>query len=510
MNSNSRMIINSCIIYARAALTVGISLLSSRWILMALGEEDFGIYNLVAGMIVMLSFLNNTMSSSTQRFLSYSLGKGVNEKVNTIFNQSLIMHIIVAFIMVMLFETAGVYFLNHVLDIPIGKKADALFVLHCLSLSTFVTVATVPYSASLITHENMLYVACVQIVDSLLKLFSAIALLYFAGSRIRLYAICMMGISTISALCYVIYCQNKYSETKVNFTAIKDISVFKKFASYTGWNMIGGISHLFKSQGTAILLNAFYGVTINAAYGIANQVNSQLKFFSSTIVTATRPQIVKSEGMGNRQRMLQVSTTTCKLTFLMLSVLVAPFIAECDYILQLWLKEVPEYTGIFIKLFLLCSLVMQLHTGVSIGIESVGSIKKLQIFVGGMHFLILPIGYVMLRLGCSATQIFYMLLIEEICAFIVTSLISRSVTGLNIFIFAIGCVIPCCITFVLLYLICSAITTVVDSSFFRLLLVCSISVIVIIPLSSYLVFDTKEKDLVKRYVTKIKDKIRRK
>lgn len=509
MNSNSRMIINSCIIYARAALTVGISLLSSRWILMALGEEDFGIYNLVAGMIVMLSFLNNTMSSSTQRFLSYSLGKGVKEEVNTIFNQSLMLHIIVALIMVLLFETIGIYFINHILDIPNGKETEAIFVLHCLSMSTLVTVATVPYSASLITHENMFYVACVQIVDSFLKLFSAITLLYFVGPRIRLYAMCMMGISTFTAFSYIIYCQKKYCETKLNFTAVKDISVLKRFGSYTGWNIIGGISHLFKSQGTAMLLNTFYGVTINAAYGIANQVNSQLRFFSSTIVTATRPQIVKSEGMGNRQRMLQISTTTCKLTFLMLSVLVAPFIAECDYILQLWLKAVPEYTTTFVILFLLCSLVMQLHTGVSIGIESVGSIKYLQIFVGGMHYLILPIGYVMLRLGCSATQIFYMLLIEEICAFIVTCIISRTITGLDLLKFVVNCVIPCWITFCLLYLACSGITIIVDSSIVRLLTVCSISVIMIIPLSYYLVFDRKEKELAYSYTIKILNKLRR-
>lgn len=496
------MIVNTCIMYARGVLTMGVTLLSSRWVLMALGEEDFGIYNLVAGMLALLSFLNITLASSTQRFLSYALGKGDIKELNSVFNLSCILHFFIGLLVLALIEFVGVLFLDMVLQIPDGKDVDAMFVLHCLSISMFIAVVTVPYNAALITHENMLFVAIVQIGEALLKLAVAIILLNYTGGRIHLYALCMMIIPVFSNSMFITYCVKKYPETKISFRAAKRFDLFKQFASYSGWNLIGGISHLFKAQGVAMLLNTFKGVVINAAFGIASQVNSQLQFFSSTIVTATRPQIVKSEGMGNRDRMTQVSVTTCKLTFLMLAVLVAPFISECDYILNVWLKDVPEYTTSFVQFFLISSLIRQLYTGVSIGIESVGAIKYLQIFVGGLHFLVLPVGYFLLRFDYGVLSVFYMLVCEELLCLIITIIISRQVTGLDVTGFLKGCLIPCILIFIVAFSLCVSTKLVFHSDLLRLLADCAISTAVTAFLAYFFVFDKKERIIIQSYIEK--------
>lgn len=504
MDANSKMLFNTCVMYVRVALTMGVTLLSSRWVLMALGEEDFGIYNLVAGLLAMLSFLNITLASSTQRFLSYALGKGNIDELNSVFNLSCILHFIIGIIVLLIFEIIGTFFLDQILQIPVGKESDAIFVLHCVSISMFVSIITVPYNASLITHENMLFVSIVQIGEALIKLLVAYIILDYSGIRIRLYSLCMMVIPLFSNSLFVLYCAKHYGETTLNIKSGLRKDLLKSFGSYTGWNLIGGISHLFKVQGIAMLLNTFMGVVVNAAFGIASQVNSQLQFFSSTIVTATRPQIVKSEGMGNRSRMMQVSVTTCKLTFLLLVVFAAPFIVECDFILNIWLKDVPEYSTTFVQLFLLGSLVRQLYTGISIGIESVGAIKYLQIFVGGLHFFVLPVGYLLLKLNCGVMSVFYMLVCEEILCLIITSIISKHVTGLVLGKYIKGCVIPCLLTFVLTLFCCVVCAEFYPQGFFRLFVQCGISVICVFILASLLAFDKKEKALVTSYLLKMR------
>ena len=266
MDTNKKMVLNTCIMYARVAITMGVTLLSSRWVLMALGEEDFGIYSLVAGMLSLLSFLNVTMASSTQRFLSYALGRGNIKELNSVFNISLLLHLFIGLLVLLIFEVVGNLMLDSVLQIPVGKEEDAMFVLHCLSISMFVTVITVPFNASLITHENMLFVAMTQVGEALIKLIIAYILLSYMGDKIRLYALCMMVIPLFSNSMYMVYCFRNYRETRISFKAAKRIDLLKELVSYTGWNMIGGISHLFKAQGIAMLLNAFKGVVINAAF----------------------------------------------------------------------------------------------------------------------------------------------------------------------------------------------------------------------------------------------------
>lgn len=507
MKSSNRIMVNTGVMYARVAITMIITLLSSRWILMALGKEDFGIYNLVAGLLALLMFLNLSMSTATQRFLSYYLAKEKGKYLNEVFYLSCVLHLCIAIVILVLIEVGGQLMIKYLLQIPDGKYDVTMFVLHSLSISTFFTIISVPYNASLLTHENIFFVACVNIIESILKLSTAIFLLYFSGPRLKVYAICIMGIQIMSTIFYRFYCNFKYPETKFIIHKIQNLSLLKEFLGYVGWNLIGSISSLCRTQGISMLLNSFYGVAINAAYGIATQVKGQLSFFSSSIVSAARPQIVKSEGEGNRDRMLALSNSTCKITFLMLSMIAIPLIIEMEYVLRLWLKDVPEYTVSFTRLILILNLVFQFSLGLSIGIESVGNIRTLQIIVGGMHFIVLPIAYIMLKYGMKPYTIFIMVILEECLGIIIKLVISHNITGLNIYKFIKRVLVPSIITFGLVFCVCYLFHMIINESFIRLIFICFSSILAMIILCSCYTLNEIEKIKIIDMIRSLKSKL---
>lgn len=477
---------------------------------MALGEEDFGIYNLVAGMLVMLTFLNNSMASSTQRFLSYSQGRGDPASIQETFFLSCILHLIIGICVFLIVEAGGLLLMNTVLQIPPAKNDVAVFVLHTLAISTFLSVVSVPYSASLIAHENMLFVAIMQFSGSVLKLGVAIVLLHFMGNRLKLYAVAMASIEVLMIVAYRAYCHRNYQETRYKIHRPSDFTLLRQFVSYTGWNFIGGVSDLLRKQGVALLLNSWYGVVVNAAYGIAAQVNSHASFFSSAIMNASRPQIVKSEGMGNRKRMHELSATTCKVTFLMLAMLAVPLLSETPYILELWLKDVPDYTVEFTRLLIIQSLVFQLTLGVYIGIESVGQIKLIQLTVGLLHFLVIPVGWCLLKLGSSPGTVLWMVVGEQAVSGILTLAVSKKVTGLHVGRFISGNMIPCILAFSAVSGVCRILTLFVPAGIGRLSVVSLLS-LVLIPVICYVwIMNEAERRAISKLLTDVIRRIRAK
>ena len=509
MKAGNRIVLNTGVMYGRMLVTMVVTLLSSRWVLQALGKEDFGIYNLVAGLLSMLMFLNLTMATASQRFLSYALGQGDEQQIKDTFYYSCVLHFIIGCIIVLGVEVVGQIMLHTVLIVPEGKLYLAVFCLHCLSVSTFFTVISVPYNAALIAHENIVFVAVIRISEAFLKLFVAVFLLHYLGNRLQLYAICMATIPLLSVIIYRFYCHRNYTETRLDrIRRITNSALFKKFTAYAGWNMIGSISSLLRTQGVSILLNSFYGVIINAAYGIATQVKGQMSHFSSAIVTAARPQIVKSEGAGNRARTLSLSASTCKFTFLLLSMLAVPLIIEMPYVLTLWLKNVPEYTINFTRLIIIQNVIFQIAIGVSIPIESVGNIKMLQIMVGGLHFIVLPIGYVMLRLGMSPDSIFVMIILEECIAIALRLFISHRVTGLDIMDFLKKTIIPSVLTVSGLALLCYGVSLPLHEGWGRLLLLSTLSIGYMVTVAYRFTLTNSEKVKVQGFFNTFSNKIR--
>lgn len=493
--------------YGRICITMIVSLLSSRWILMALGKEDFGIYNLVAGLLGLLVFLNLSMSTATQRFLSFYMAKDKATYLKEVFYICCILHFIVGILVLLIIEFFGNFFLENYLVVPEGKLYLATIVLHSLSISTFISIIIVPYNACLLAHENFLYTAILSIIESMLKLFAAIFLLYYSGERLILYSYSIVVIQIVSSVAYWGYCKFVYGETKISFLKVQNVYLVKDILSYVGWNLIGSVSSLLRTQGVSMLLNSFYGVTINAAYGIATQVKGQLSYFSTAIVSAARPQIIKNEGEGNRFKMLALANSTCKFTYLMLSMIAIPLIVEMPYVLKLWLKNVPEYTVSFTRLILILNLVFQFCIGISIGVESVGKIRNLQIFVGGLHFIVLPIGYIMLRNGYSPSSIFLMIIIEELIGLGIRLMISHNTTGLDIIAFGKQVFFPSLLITIFAYLLCLFVCEIMSESFVRLIFIILTSVLSIMTLAFLFVLDNAEKDKIFQILMTLKSKL---
>ncbi|GHT07364.1 hypothetical protein FACS189432_02470 [Bacteroidia bacterium] len=390
---------------------MGITLYSTRLVLNTLGASDYGIFDLIAGVIAMLSFLNVAMTVSTQRYLSFHQGKGDFETQKKIFTNSWILHIGIGLIIAVALFALSPFLFNGFLNIPIDRISTAKAVYYFMAASIFFTIISVPFTASLNAHENMLWIAVVNIIESILKLAIAISLAYFIQTeRLMVYGSLMAGLSIISFLLYATYCLKKYRECSVKDYQM-DKPLMKELASFSSWNLFGALGSVGRTQGIAVLLNIFFGTIVNAAYGIANQIAGQMNFFSATMLRALNPQIMKSEGMGDRQRMLRLSMMASKFGFFLLAVIAIPCLFEMPAILKLWLKNVPDYATVFCSLILIGTLVNQLTIGLPSTVQATGKIKIYQIVVGSIWLFNVPVAYILLKNGLSA----YSVLVSFVC-----------------------------------------------------------------------------------------------
>lgn len=399
MNAVNRVIFNTGVTYAKAAITVFISLYSTRLVLNSLGAEDFGLYNVIGGLIAMLAFLNSVMATSTQRYISHSLGSGDLARIKMIFANSIIAHFIIGILILIGIELIGMYFIHNKLRINPDRLSTAVYILHFVSVSTFITVISVPYDAVVNAHENMTFLAVVGVFETILKLLAAISILYFGQDKLLLYGLLMLIISVVVRLIKQIYCNKKYEECHVNLKSEFNKVKIKELGSFAGWQLFGNLAAIARNQGVAVVLNLFYSTVINAAYGIANQINIQLMFFSETMLSAVRPQIMKSEGANDRERMVRLALTANKFAFYLFTFFAIPFYFELPFVLKLWLKNVPEYSVEFCRAIILLTMVSQINQGLISAVQAIGKIKVYQIVAGGILLLTLPIGYVLLKLG---------------------------------------------------------------------------------------------------------------
>lgn len=514
MNKANKIVSNTIILYGKMGITIVLSLLSTRWVLSALGQTDFGIYNLVAGLVAMFAFLNSAMSVASQRFISYALG---TENVNLIkqtFYYSVVQHLIVAVLISILFELFGCLFMNTVLNIPEDRINDAFFVLHCLTVSTCFTVISVPYQAVANSHENMLIIALISILESLLKFLIALFLLDYAGNKLRLYAFSFIIISVISYTIIRCICRRKYFEVKYTFQKINDWNLFNRFSTYAIWNFFGAIGGMVKNQGVAMIMNVFFGVAINAAYGIANQVNGQLQFLSNTIVRAIQPQLIQSEGAGDRKRMLSLSVLACKLPSLLLMIMLYPLIIRIDFILDLWLGDVPDFAGLFCKLILCYTLIYQLYHGLELSLHACGQIKWYQITAYGLQLLILPIGYCLYELDAPVDSILWVSIVVCVINLFVTLLFSSIIAKLNWRDYCRTFLIRTMGAMFLVYIILNYIENFVSNNLLGLFILYLINLLLSFIVFWFVIANANEKmysiQLVSKVLSSIREKITRK
>ncbi|MBO9584157.1 MAG: hypothetical protein J7574_08360 [Flavobacterium sp.] len=399
MQAAKRVIKNTGILYARMAITVFISLYSTRLILTALGVNDFGIFNLVGGAITMLMFLNNAMTGATQRFMSFAEGEGNSEKQKYIFNVSLVLHLLTAILAVLLLEIVGYFLFDYILKIPITRMEAAKFIFHFLVINTFFTIVSVPYDAVINAHENMLLVAILGIAETFIKLGIAIYISYVSSDKLIIYGFLIALLSVLLLVIRQIYCHYKYKEVIINIRKYFNKSLFKEMTFFAGWSLFGCSSSMIGSYGQGILLNMFFGTAVNAAQGISIQINGQLGAFASTMLKALNPMISKSEGAGNRELMLEAAMRGSKISFFLLMFFVIPAFIEMPFIFKLWLKNIPEFAIVFCRLFLIKSLIDQIFITLISIIAAVGNIRKYEVIVSVLYILPLILSFFAFQFG---------------------------------------------------------------------------------------------------------------
>ncbi|EFB7153453.1 MULTISPECIES: lipopolysaccharide biosynthesis protein [Enterobacterales] len=399
-SNNRRIFKNTLFLYFRMLLTLGVTLYTSRVVLNNLGVEDFGIYNVVGGVVTMMAFLSGAMSSATQRFLSFELGKKDTEQLHNVFKMSINIHWLIIFIVVLIAETLGLWFVNTQLVIPSERLVAANWVYQCAIISFCCSVLAVPYNAAIIAHEKMSAFAYISIVDVLLKLIVVFWLAAHDGDKLQFYALLLSLVSVLILGCYYAYARWQFEVTR--FGWYWNTELFKTLFSYTGWNLFGNVAAVAANQGINILLNLFFGATVNAARAIAFQVNSAITGFVTSLQMSINPQIVKSFASDNHTYMLQLVFSGARYSFFLLYMLAIPLLLQTEVILKVWLGILPEHAVEFCRLVIIDSLIVCLSGTLMTAFQATGKIKKYQMVVGFIILCNLPVSYLFLKLGCDA------------------------------------------------------------------------------------------------------------
>lgn len=404
-SSNKRLAKNTMIMYLRMFITVGISFYTSRVVLKYLGVSDYGIYNVVGGFVSMFYIITTAMSGSISRFLTVELGTGDSKRLNDTFCMSLNIQMLFAAVVVLLGETVGLWFVNTQLEISPDRMMAANIVYQCAIGSFLVELVGIPYGALVIAHEKMSLYAFVQVLNVVLTCIFALLLAISPIDRLVFYAAGILIASIIGRLIYILYCTKHFRECYYHF--VYDKTLFKQMFSFGGWTLLTGVSSMFKSQGVNIMLNMFFGTVVNAAYGVARQLEGTVRAFSKNFLFAIYPQITKNYSNGDLERSRSLVYKGTKYAFILLFLIGLPVMLEVETFLDIWLVEVPEYTEVFVQLTIILSLVEVLLIPVGYINQATGDIKKFQIVSSAAQFVVLPIGYVFLKLGFNPYSVLY-------------------------------------------------------------------------------------------------------
>lgn len=429
--NNKRIAKNTLLLYVRTLFIMLITLYTSRVILNTLGVSDYGIYNVVGGVVAMFGFINGSMSSATQRYITFALGKGDMKNLQKVFSTALQIHFLIAILILLLGETVGLWFLYEKMQIPTDRMDAAFWVLQCSILSTVVMIISVPYNADIIAHEKMSAFAYISILEAVLKLAVVYALLLSPYDKLIFYAFLILAVQLLIRFCYNSYCHKHFFESK--YKHIWDKSLFKEMTSFAGWSMFGNLAAVLFGQGLNMLLNVFFGPVVNAARAVSVQVQNAIQQFVGNFQMALNPQITKTYAKGEMKEMHQLMFRSARFSFYLLFLLSLPVLFETNFILTVWLKTVPENTVIFLRIMICTSLIYTLANPMIIANQATGKVKKYQAVCGSILLMILPISYICLKLGCPAYSVFIVHFCMEAIAQLARMIMLRPLIGIRVY-----------------------------------------------------------------------------
>lgn len=503
-STSKRIAKNTLMLYFRQVLIMLVSLYSVRVVLNVLGVVDYGIYTVVAGMVTMFSFLSVAMSTASQRYFSFELGKGNDDQLRRTFKMSFTIYVIIAFIVVIFAETIGLWFVHNMLAIPADRIFAARFVYQMAVISFVFTILTSPYMAAIIAHEDMNIYAYVSIFESILKLGIVFLLSLINIDKLIIYSILMTSTVIIVTATYRTICKTKYNECRAML--YWDPSLFKEMISFTGWNLFGASVNIFKIQAVNILLNQHFNPIVIASRGIATQVNSAVISFSQSFSTAVRPQIVKNFASGNMDEMRNLVYRSCKGTFFLMYLFILPLCLEINFVLQLWLKFPPRYVYIFTQLTLIDALIASASYPLIAVAQATGKVKLYQGVVAGILLLNMPLAYVSIIIGLPVESIFFVgILLTSIALIVRIVILGRLLyfpfkSVLNKVILPIG--LSTCIS----YIIPAYLQTLFTESFLRFILITLISLLSVSVTGYFIMLSKDERFWIKEKITRPKRK----
>lgn len=390
---------NTLFLYFRTIFVMGVSIYTSRVVLDVLGVEDYGIYNAVGGFVTMFTVLSGTLTAASQRFIAFELGKKDSD-VKKVFSATLTIHLVLAGIILLLMETVGLWFLNSKMNISPDKLDAANWVFQCSAITFCINLICIPYNAAIIAYEKMSAFAYISIVEVSLKLCSVYLLYVIAFDSLICYSMFMLLIALLLRVIYSAYCTKHCPGCKFGISF--DKQMFKSIFSFSGWNFIGSASAILNTQGINMLMNLFFGVTLNAARGVAVQLDNALNTFVNNFMMALSPQITKGYSAGNYEYVNKLIISGTKFSFFLFYFLCTPVYFCSDYILHLWLKQVPDYSSLFVRCAILCTITQTLSQCLYRAMLATGNIKKYQIVVGSLSLLAFPLTYICYKVGLPA------------------------------------------------------------------------------------------------------------
>lgn len=397
--NNKQIAKNTLLLYSRLLITMCVGLYTSRVVLNVLGVNDYGVYNVVGGVVAMFSLFTNSLSAAISRFFAFALGKHDESKLNSVFSTSVSIQLIMAIAIIIIAEVLGFFFLDR-LNLPIERFDAARWVFHFAVLSFAINLISVPYNAAIIAHEKMSAFAYISILEVVLKLAIAFTLSISPYDKLITYAILLALVALIIRIVYGIYCKINFQECHYHFSF--DKNMLKEMSGFAGWNFFGSGAYLFNTQGVNIVTNIFFGVATNAARGITNQVESVVKQFVTSFTTAINPQIIKSYAAGSLDYMHSLICRGAKFSYLLMLFFVVPLMFEAETVLSLWLKNYPPEAPLFLKLSLVGTMFDMLGNSTANAAWATGNIKRYYIIVSSVGCLVFPISWICFALGCDA------------------------------------------------------------------------------------------------------------
>lgn len=503
--NNKRIAKNTMLLYLRMLFVMAVQLYTSRVVLNTLGVIDYGLYNVVGGIVTMFAFLNGAMITSTQRYITFELGKGNLYRLKEVFTTCVQINLFISLVVIILGETVGLWFLYEKMVIPEERFTAAMWVYQLSILTMCVQVMSVPYNSDMIAHERMGVFAGISVIEVVLKLAVVYMLIIGEFDKLILYAILIAIIQLFIRLFYTKYCNKHFPESRLIRAFDKQLVV--EMGKFMGWNIWGNLAATLFGTGINLLLNMFFGPAVNAARAIAVQVETAIANFSTNFLMAVNPQITKLYAQNNIQEMHNLLFRASKFTFMLLLVLSLPVMIEAEMILKVWLKVVPDYTVVFLRLLLCIIIVDSVAKPLMTAAAATGDVKLYQSLIGGVLLSIVPIAYVVLKFGGSPESVYLVHLVICIVAFVIRLWVIKPMIKLSLRQYFSSVILRCLIVLMVSLPLCILIKHILPIGILASIMVCVFSIVEALIITYLLGLTSAERDFIHAKCTEISKKI---